>query len=210
MAQAIGSTRNVLRDRMKNLGLKPFVEEVGEDRLRIILPLLSDQELFQARDHLFKRAVLEFRLVHPNSEALIQQGVVLPDYELLDLKHRSKDGVETVEPLLVKRHAERGLTGQHVQNAFVVSSPAGEPRIGFQLDSQGAAAFAEVTRENIGNRLAIVLDGDLYSAPVIRSEIPGGSGEISGNFSIQEAYELVNALRHPFPFPIRIVDEKKY
>ncbi|HPC58618.1 MAG TPA: protein translocase subunit SecD, partial [Kiritimatiellia bacterium] len=137
---------------------------------------------------------------------LLAQGMIEPGYEVLKRKERSKDGTERIETLLVKRRPERGLTGQYVTSAMVTRGNLGEPKIDFTLDSKGAALFAEITREHIGHRLAIVLDGELYSAPVIRSEIPGGRGEISGSFDIREAQELANILQNPLRAPLKLVE----
>jgi SecD/SecF fusion protein len=81
--------------------------------------------------------------------------------------------------------------------------------ISFTLDSEGAVKFAKVTRENVGQLLGIVLDGELTSAPRINGEIPSGSGEITGNFTIEEGIELANVLENPLETPVKILEERR-
>ncbi|MEK7707298.1 MAG: protein translocase subunit SecD, partial [Verrucomicrobiota bacterium] len=94
---------------------------------------------------------------------------------------------------------------QEILNAPKLRGNLGEPQIDFALNSDGAALFADITRENIGRRLAIVLDGELYSAPVIQGEIPSGRGQITGSFDLQAAFELANVLENPLKAPLSIV-----
>ena len=85
----------------------------------------------------------------------------------------------------------------------------GEPEIEFRLNDDGAKRFAEVTRNNIGQRLAIVLDGELYSAPIIQSAIETGSGQITGHFTPEEAQQLANVLQNPLRAPLKIVSSER-
>jgi len=75
----------------------------------------------------------------------------------------------------------------------------------FRLNSEGAKRFGEVTRNNIGQRLAIILDGELYSAPVIQSAIETGSGQITGHFTVEQAQELANVLQNPLRAPLTMI-----
>ena len=84
-----------------------------------------------------------------------------------------------------------------------------KPEIAFTMDDEGSKLFAEITKENIGHQLAIVLDGELYSAPVIQSEIPGGRGVINGSFDLREAFELANVLENPLEAPVKIMEERR-
>jgi len=86
----------------------------------------------------------------------------------------------------------------------------GEPEIAFTLNSQGAKRFAEITGKNIGRRLAIVLDGELCTAPVIRSPIENGSGQITGHFDAKEALELANLLEHPLEVHITLLESRPF
>jgi len=210
LLSALPQAIEVLRRRVDNLGVsEPIIQPAGGNRILVQLPGLSQEVRERALRNIQKAAFLEFRMVHPRSEQLLASGAIEPGYEVLQLQHRSKDGVETLEPLLVKRRAERKLTGEYVTDAFVIRGNLGEAKINFTLNSKGAAIFAQITRENIGNRLAIVLDGELYSAPVIRGEIPGGSGEISGIDSGREAQELAQILLNPLRAPLNLVESRE-
>jgi SecD/SecF fusion protein len=85
----------------------------------------------------------------------------------------------------------------------------GEPEIHFTLDAQGTERFGEITRENVHQRLAIVLDGELYSAPVIQTPIETGSGQITGQFDNKEAFELANVLENPLRAPLHIIQSRE-
>ena len=93
---------------------------------------------------------------------------------------------------------------------MVTHGSMGEPEISFTLRPDGAAAFARLTPENVGRQVAIVMDGKVFSAPVIRSPIEGGSGVISGHFSAPEAFALACALDSPLPVPVRLVESKDF
>ena len=111
------------------------------------------------------------------------------------------------ETLLLQK--EPLLTGDRLTNASVAFDQYGQPIVEFQLDSDGAKAFDRVTYQNIGKRIAIVLDGKVHSAPVIRDRIPNGRGQISGNFSSQEASDLALVLRAgALPAPVVIEEER--
>ncbi len=152
-----------------------------------------------------KAAFLEFKLVHENSDALIQQGLREPGYELLKKKELLPDGESRITAVLVKKKAE--LTGDYIKSAFVTRDAVGQPEINFTLNSKGAEIFGRVTAENVQRRLAIVLDGHLESAPVIKGPIEGGSGQITGSFTDKEAHELANALENPLQAPVSILSE---
>ncbi len=210
MQSALPQAIEVLRRRVDVLGVsEPIIQPAGDNRILVQLPGLSQAEKEEALRNIQKAAFLEFRLVHPQSEQMLAEGSVVPGYEVLQLKHRSKEGAERLEPLLVKRRAERNLTGEYVTSAFVTRGNLGEPKISFTFDSRGASIFADITRENVGNRLAIILDGELYSAPVIRTEILGGSGEISGSFDAREAQELAQILLNPLRAPLALVESRE-
>ena len=99
------------------------------------------------------------------------------------------------------------MTGSAVTSATAVMGNVGEPEIEFTLDEEGAKRFAEITRDNMGRRLAIVLDHELYSDPRINGEIPFGRGQITGNFTEEEARQLANVLQNPLQVPVGIRSE---
>ncbi|NLH73061.1 MAG: protein translocase subunit SecD [Verrucomicrobia bacterium] len=214
-AHALEQAVEVLRKRVDRFGVaEPILQPQGENRILIQLPGLSDADKESAKNTIKKAAFLEFRLVHPESDELVRQGIIEPGYELLREKRRKRD--RTSEPdaqiervYLVKKGPEKGLTGKYVERSGVFADPVtGMPKISLRFNSEGASLFADITRENVGRLLAIVLDGELYSAPRINEPILGGSCEISGDFDIREAYELANVLQNPLEAPVQLEEER--
>jgi SecD/SecF fusion protein len=206
---ALSQAVEVLRRRVDRFGVaEPIIQPAGNNRIMIQLPGLSESDKESAKKQIQRAAYLEFRMVHEDSDKLIAAGEVPPGYELLKRKERTSSGREQIEQVIVKKRPERGLTGSAIKNAMVTRGNMGEPEIDFTLNSDGAVLFADITRENIGRRLAIILDGELYSAPVIQGEIPSGRGQITGRFDLAEAFELANVLENPLKAPLSIVEER--
>ena len=201
----------VLRKRVDRLGVaEPVIQPIGQNKISISLPGLSEAENDSARRSIQRAAFLEFRMVHPESDAYIKQGIPEPGYEMMTIKKKREGKATEVQRYLVERRAKMGLTGKYVKSAMVVRDPmSGQPEIDFTMDSKGAELFAQITKENIGKQLAIVLDGELYSAPVIQGEIPGGRGRITGTFTPEEAIELANVLENPLETPVKIIEERR-
>ncbi|MBA4148535.1 MAG: protein translocase subunit SecD [Verrucomicrobia bacterium] len=203
----LSQAAEVLRRRVDKLGVaEPLIQPVGTDRILVQLPGISEVDKETARATLERAAFLELRLVHPNSDELIAQGIIEPGYvRLTELSKDSKPGER--KDYLVRRTAE--LTGKNIDRAMVIPNQyTGKPEIDFVLDTEGAQIFARVTRENVGRQLAIVLDGELYSAPNINEPIDTGRAQISGNFTRQEAWELANILENPLERPVEILEER--
>ncbi len=210
-SHALEQAVEVLRRRVDKFGVaEPVIEPVGDNQIQIQLPGLSESDKENAKKQLQKAAFLEFRLVHPDSKQLVGQGIGMPGYEILkEQRVDSATGQKDLIPYMVKKKAERGLTGKNVKSAMVSRDPmTGNPEINFTLDADGAKAFADVTRENVGKQLAIVLDGELVSAPVINGEIPQGRGVIQGHFSIKEAFMLATSLENPLEAPVVLQQER--
>src|SRR5262249_18896499 len=146
-------------------------------------------------------------------DELISQRIVEPGYEVLKEQRNNPREGKVIREYLVKRGAEHGLTGKHIKRAYVARDQmTSEPQIDFEFDSEGAKVFGEITREYSpkGGKyfyLAIVLDGELYSAPRILGPIEGGRGQITGNFDFKEASELANVLENPLEAPVKIESE---
>lgn len=201
----------VLRKRVDRFGVaEPILQPQGENRILIQLPGLSEADIATARDTISRAAFLEFRLVHPESAQLIQQGLGAPGYEKLYERRRDpKTGQESVIPYLVRKGAEKGLTGKYVNRAGVRSNPlSGQLEIIMDFNDDGARLFGEITKNNVGRQLAIVLDGVLYSAPNINEPIMGGSAQIHGSFDRKEAFELANVLENPLEAPVTIEEQR--
>ncbi|HVM50222.1 MAG TPA: protein translocase subunit SecD [Candidatus Acidoferrum sp.] len=203
--QALSQAAEVLRKRVDRFGVaEPVIQPAGSDRILVQLPGLSDSDKDSARAQIQKAAYLEFRLVAPDSDSLVEQGTTEPGYEFLRHPHKASDGRD-VPGYLVKKRPE--LTGKYVKAAFVVRDQFGRPEINFTLTPDGAAIFGDVTRENVHRQLGIVLDGELQSAPVINGPIEGGNGQITGQFTDQEAHALANVLQNPLQVPVSIRSE---
>ncbi len=200
----------VLRKRVDKFGVaEPLIQPSGNDRILIQLPGLSEELKEEYKRKIETAAFLEFRLVHEKSNELLSQGITEPGYEILQMKSRGKDGQEGLIPYLVSKKTARGLTGKNIKRAMVVRDPmSNAPGIDFELDSKGAELFGVVTTENIGRQLAIVLDGELYSAPVINGAILGGRGQITGQFNLKEALELADVLENPLEAPVKVLQER--
>jgi SecD/SecF fusion protein len=213
---ALKNAVEVLRKRVDKLGVaEPVIQESGEDRILIQLPGLTEAEKDYARQQIEKAAFLEFRMVHPNSDEYIAQGIIEPGYEVMveERKH-PKTGESQLFRYLVSKKAERGLTGKYLTRAIVVRDQVtNKPQISFELNSEGARIFGEITTEYQpkGNKffqLAIVLDGELQSAPQINEPILGGSGVISGSYTLKQAYDLAYVLENPLEAPVKVIEER--
>ncbi len=212
---ALVNAVEVLRKRVDNLGVaEPLIQPSGEDRILIQLPGLTQDAMERAKSQIEKAAFLEFRMVHPESDQLVSQGIIEPGYEILKQESKSKNGASFLSTYLVKKGPERNLTGAHLKRAYVARHPmTGEPEINFELDEVGAKLFEEITREwsPKGNKfynLAIVLDGELNSAPRINGVISGGRAQITGSFTMREAFDLAYVLENPLEAPVKILEER--
>ncbi len=201
---AMDQALETIRNRIDQLGVRETtVAREGDNGILVQLPGIQDPE--RAKELIGKTAVLEFKIVddnHPLDEAL-RDGPPPGDqilYGSADRGGRQPYLVET--PLL--------MTGEVVTDARV--RPGGRlegPYVSVDLDSRGARVFDALTSENVGRRLAIILDGTVYSAPVIRERIGGGKVSITGRFSIDEAHDLAIVLRSgALPAPVDIAEER--
>ena len=130
---------------------------------------------------------------------------------LWDVKtHTLQDGTEVVGlyPIKQRRGGQAALEGDVITDARQVFDDRGKPAVSMQMNSSGARAWKKVTANNISRRIAITLDNHVYSAPVVNTEISGGSSQITGNFTIEEAKDLANILNAgSLPAPVKIVEE---
>jgi SecD/SecF fusion protein len=199
---ALSQAVEVLRKRVDRFGVaEPIIQPQGSDRILVQLPGLSAADQESAKLAIQKAAFLEFRMVHEESRNLIEQGLTAPGYELMTHVKAIPNGTKQVERYLVKKRAE--MTGG-IKTAMVTRDNLGRPEIAFTLDSAAADTFGRITRENVGRQMAIILDGELQTAPVIRSAIEGGSGVIEGDYSPQEAFALQAVLENPLKTPLKI------
>jgi SecD/SecF fusion protein len=208
VSSALSQAVEVIRKRVDALGVaEPLIQPEGDNRILIQLPGLSEEATEDARKRIQKVAFLEFRLVHPQNQQMIEQGITTaPGYELLTQVSTRPDGAKQLTKYLVKKRPE--LVGG-IQRANLSRDNLGRPEILFALESQAGEKFARITRENLHRQLAIVLDGELQSAPSINSEIPNGRGSITGDYTEAEARALISVLENPLKAPVRIIEERK-
>ncbi|MDR0445128.1 MAG: protein translocase subunit SecD, partial [Puniceicoccales bacterium] len=156
-------------------------------------------------DVLKKPAKLEFRVVHTQQQPEGLSDAAPLGYELLTLEREDhKTGQIQKISYFVKRIPE--MTGKAIRDAQVMMNAYGGYEISLSMTSEGKERFADITRKYVGHQLAVVLDGKLYSAPVIRQEIEGGQASISGDFSQREALELANVLNNPLEFAMHVTE----
>jgi SecD/SecF fusion protein len=197
----------VIRRRVDQFGVsEPVITSQGSDRILVQIPGLDTAKIDEARAQLQRVAKLEFKLVHPQNSTLVPQiesgqTFTPPGYEILDGVKSGKAGQP--EKYLVKKKPE--LTGAQVTRAQARFEQRGY-EVDLSFNAEGGKTFARVTGQNIGNELAIVLDGQVISAPVIQSEISNNSASITGNFTAQEATDLASALQNPLQTPV-VIDE---
>ncbi|MEI6077563.1 MAG: protein translocase subunit SecD [Verrucomicrobiota bacterium] len=209
---ALSQAIEVLRKRIDRFGVaEPIIQSAGGNRILIQLPGLSQADKDSAKQQIQKTAYLEFRMVREDSGELVDpttgeiHGLIPHDSELLKHVEQLPNNQSRIEYLVVKKKPENKLAGDIIKGSMVVRGNLGEPQIDFTLTDDGAKKFGDTTRDNIGHRLAIILDGELYSAPTIQGAIETGNGQITGQFSIEQAQELANVLQNPLKAPLKIV-----
>jgi SecD/SecF fusion protein len=199
---ALSQAVEVLRKRVDRFGVaEPLIQPQGNDRILVQLPGLSAADQENAKIAISKAAFLEFKLVHEDSQKLIEEGGSAPGYEVMTHVKTLPNGTKQVQRYLVKKKPE--MVGG-IKSAMVTRDNIGRPEIAFTLDSASSDKFGRITRDNVHRQLAIILDGELQSAPVINSPIEGGSGVIEGDFTPQEAYGLQTVLENPLKAPLKI------
>src|SRR5213595_1522556 len=202
----------VIRKRVDYFGGgEPIISPVGSDRILVQIPGLDTAKIQEARDQLSRVAKLEFRLVYPdNGERLraIDAGkeVIPPEYRIETYKHAAEENQQaTTERLLVKKKADLG--GDRVSGSNAYYGNEGWT-VQLKFDSEGAQKFGQITEQYKGHRFAIVLDGIIQSAPVIRDAIYGGDAVITGKFGEQKARGLASVLENPLQTPVSIEEER--
>ncbi|MCX6902805.1 MAG: protein translocase subunit SecD [Verrucomicrobia bacterium] len=206
---ALDNAVEVLRKRVDRYGVaEPLIQKVpGQNRIMIQMPGLSQDVMEDVRVAIQKAAFLEFRMVHADNDELLKGGIVPPGYEIKKEARVMPNGEKVLTPYIVDKKRVAGLSGKDVQSTGVIRNNMNQPEIAFTLKKDGAAAFADITTKNVGRLLAILLDGELYSAPRINTPITEGNGVIQGSFGEKEAFELANVLQNPLEAPVQIVNE---
>lgn len=188
---AADSSLEVIRHRVDQVGVsEPVLSRVGGDRILVQMPGIENPG--QLRELLGSTAKMSFQMVAPGPG---------PGVSMLGLRDGS--GAIPVEDLVA-------LSGDRLARAASAFDPdTGRPMVTFAFDRPGGIAFAEITAANIGQRFAVVLDGTVLTAPVIQTAIPGGQGQITGDFTVEEAQTLAVLLTSgAMPASLEVIEER--
>jgi preprotein translocase subunit SecD len=189
--EAIEQAVETLRNRVDQFGVsEPLIQRSGDDRIILQMPGVSDVNA--VKKVVGSVAKLEFRLVPKGSDS---------NSSTITVKDQQGQPYTVEDPAL--------MTGDGVDDARVEFDQNGQVEVSLRMTSAGADDFARITSENVGRQLAIVLDGVVYSAPVIRSAITGGQASISGSFTTEEARRLKIVLKAgALPAPLQVLEER--
>ncbi|MFP4156071.1 MAG: protein translocase subunit SecD [Opitutales bacterium] len=203
-AEQLQKAISIMADRLDGMGVsEPIIRAQGEDSIEIQLAGLSTRENPEVIDQVKKPARLEFRRVHPELRPDSTPASESPvGYEVLAEEIEDREtGRVSERRQFVKMIPE--ATGEIVKDAYASQSPAGGFMINLEMTSDGADVFRKVTEQMVGEPLAIVLDGKLYSAPTIQ-DVLSRNAQITGSFSQREAIELANVLNNPLAVELRV------
>ncbi|RME68046.1 MAG: protein translocase subunit SecD [Nitrospirae bacterium] len=221
-ANAVEQALETIRNRVDQFGVaEPVIHRQGENEIVVQLPGYKDPK--RAVQLIGKTAQLEFRLLDEEAPLAAELPQSIRPEEEKEFLERIKDKIPEGDIILFQRivdpqtgevrkrpyllKKEVLLTGDLLSEARVaIDRRFNEPYVSLTFNSAGAKIFEEVTGANVGKRLAIILDGNVYSAPVIRERIAGGNAQITGSFSMQEAKDLAIVLRAgALPAPVKLL-----
>ncbi|MFQ5329556.1 MAG: protein translocase subunit SecD [Thermodesulfobacteriota bacterium] len=203
---ATSQALETIRNRIDKFGVtEPLIQKQGDREIVIQLPGLKDPD--RAIALIGKTAVLEFKLVDSDGDlqGAIGGRVPIGDELLYQRQVDATTGAVSAVPFLIRKKTL--LTGDLLTDARVsIDTQYNEPYVSLTFNNAGSKRFDTVTAENVGERLAIILDGNVYSAPNINERISGGRAQISGNFTYEEATDLAIVLRAgALPAPVTII-----
>jgi preprotein translocase subunit SecD len=206
---ALDQALETIRNRIDQFGVsEPEITLQGTDRILIQLPGIKDPQ--RAKSLIGRTALLEFKLVDEEGdiEAALKGNIPEGDIVLYQRVVDPKTGGVKKVPYLLKEKTL--MTGEVLKDARVaLDSQFHEPYIALEFDDIGAKLFEQITGANVKKRLAIILDDNVYSAPVIQERIAGGRAQITGRFTTDEANELAIVLRAgALPAPVKIIEER--
>ncbi|HEY5704373.1 MAG TPA: protein translocase subunit SecD [Terrimicrobiaceae bacterium] len=201
----------VIRKRVDAYGVsEPLITPQGRERILVQIPGLDTNQIETTRGELQRVAKLEFATVAGGEEriARIEAGeeIMPPGYVIKSYKDTA-EGKEVAFKLLVKRRPE--LSGEHVKRAYAYFDQQGYG-VSLALDAEGAKIFGDLTQSLAPSRgqIAIMLDGEIQSAPRVNEPIYGGSAVITGRFSDKEARDLASALENPLRVPVEVEETR--
>ena len=206
----VDQSLETIRNRIDQFGVsEPIIQRQGQQNILVQLPGIQDPQ--RAKDIIGKTALLEFKLVDDNAsvEEAVKSGAPPGRQVLYGLIGKPGTGT-SVEKVPYVLEARTLMTGEYIQDARVrPSEQLSGPSVEVILNSQGARLFEQITAANVKRRLAIILDNNVYSAPVIQERIGGGRASITGSFDIKEARDLSIVLRAgALPAPVEIAEER--
>ncbi len=197
-----------IRNRIDQYGVsEPDIRPQGEDRILIQLPGVKDPQAAIAL--IGKTALLEFKLVADDvTPQQAKEGKLPVGVKAYPLKGSETQSGRTSERDIYLKDRTL-MTGASITNADVRIGEMNQPYISLEFDQQGARQFERISGENVKKRLAIVLDGTVYSSPEIKEKISGGKASITGHFTMEEAKDLAIVLRAgALPAPVKILEQR--
>ena len=206
---AVRQALDTIRNRVDQFGVaEPSILQQGENRILVQLPGIQDPE--RAKALIGKTALLEFKLVDDrvDVERAVKEAPPEGDEVLYQRRVDKETRQERRTPYVVVKKTL--LTGADLATARVsIDQNTSEPYVSVEFTPAGARAFSELTEANVGRRLAIILDGNVHSAPVIRERIPSGQAQITGGFTSEDATDLAIVLRAgALPAPVQVLEER--
>ncbi|MCM2472200.1 protein translocase subunit SecDF [Rhizobium sp. CG5] len=202
ISSALTQSIEVVRRRVDELGnTEPLIQRQGADRIIVQVPGLTDPQ--RLKSLLNQTAKLSFHMV--DSSMPVEEAINGRPPATAEVLYSQDD---PAVPYLVEKRAL--VSGENLVDAQAsFNQQTNEPVVTFRFDSRGAQRFAQATQQNVGRPFAIVLDDQVISAPVIREPIVGGSGQISGSFSVEGANDLAVLLRAgALPATLTVVEER--
>jgi len=201
LGRAVEESIGIIKRRLDELAMRAVVEKQEGDR--ILVQLSRSADLTRSIEILTRRGRLELRLVDNTmnaGEALV--GRPPPGSEIV------YEGPDKLLPVLVEKRVL--LSGRDLVEARAAfDARTKEPVVNFRFNASGTRTFGQVTQENVGRAIAIIFDGAVLSAPVIRTPIPGGTGQISANFTVRDAADMAVLLRAgELPGRLRVIEQR--
>ena len=200
----------VIRKRVDAMGVnEPDIAPQGTDRILVQLAGVGAESTRQTQDQLQRVARLEFAIVRPDSDLLLKQiqageAILPPGYVVKTEKSKNLKGEETEKQYILPRQADMG--GENVRKAYPFFDQQGWG-VSLEFNSEGAKQLDAIAAVNKGNQMAILLDGDVLSAPVLQTDhFPGGRAQITGSYTEEAARDLASSLENPLRVPVEIVD----
>ena len=209
--------RNLIERRVDLFGIAESSVQIRGERLAVEIPGAHD--LDRAIDIIGETPFLDFREISSEKEELQKEklrevadylGKEKEEVTYEDIMMIEEDVVEGVEIIFESPYGETELTGRHLQNASVIiHQVTQDPIITLEFTDEGAELFAEITQRNVGKPLATFLDGQMLQEATVQEKIEGGEAQITGAFSVEEAYEVARDLRvGALPVPIELISQQ--